>query len=67
MLRKKLEERITKVSAPISVVVFFIMAFEIMIMISPFAFFFYSVFNPIFHWLDEFRATSWLTTFFYPI
>jgi len=66
MLRKKLEERITKVSARISIVVFFIMAFEIMIMISPFAFFFYSVFNPIFHWLDKYRATSWLTTFFLP-
>jgi len=66
MLRKKLEERITKVSARISIFVFFLMAFEIMIMISPFAFFFYAVFNPIFHWLDEYRATSWLTTFFLP-
>ncbi len=35
-------------------------------MISPFAFFFYSVFNPIFHWLDRFAATRWLTTFFLP-
>jgi protein-S-isoprenylcysteine O-methyltransferase Ste14 len=66
MLRTRLEERITKISARISIAVFFIMAFEIMIMISPFAFFFYSVFNPIFHWLDKFRATSWLTTFFLP-
>ncbi len=66
MLRKKLEKRITEISAHISIVVFFIMAFEIMIMISPFAFFFYSVFNPIFHWLDNFKATSWLTTFFLP-
>ncbi len=42
------------------------MAFEIMIMISPFAFFFYSVFNPIFHFLDSWAATRWLTTFFLP-
>ena len=42
------------------------MAFEIMIMISPFAFFFYSVFNPIFHFLDSSSATRWLTTFFLP-
>jgi len=48
------------------IVVFFIMAFEVMIMISPFAFFFYSVFNPIFHWLDAYPMTRWLTHFFLP-
>jgi protein-S-isoprenylcysteine O-methyltransferase Ste14 len=42
------------------------MAFEVMIMISPFAFFFYSVFNPIFAWLDRYTATRWLTSFFLP-
>jgi len=46
--------------------VFFIMAFEVMIMISPFAFFFYSVFNPILHWLQDYSATRWLTSFFLP-
>jgi protein-S-isoprenylcysteine O-methyltransferase Ste14 len=49
-----------------SIVFFFIMAFEVLIMISPFAFFFYSVFNPIFAWLDKYAATSWLTSFFLP-
>ncbi len=49
-----------------SIIVFFIMAFEVMIMISPFAFFFYSVFNPIFHWIDSYTATRWLTHFFLP-
>jgi len=48
------------------IIVFFIMAFEVMIMISPFAFFFYSVFNPIFHWLDAYSTTRWLTNFFLP-
>ncbi len=48
------------------IIVFFIMAFEVMIMISPFAFFFYSVFNPIFHWLDAYPTTRWLTSFFLP-
>ncbi len=66
MDRAKIEPTITRVTARISIVVFFIMAFEIMIMISPFAFFFYSVFNPIFHFLDRFAATRWLTTFFLP-
>ncbi len=49
-----------------SIAFFFIMAFEVLIMISPFAFFFYSVFNPIFAWLDKYAATSWLTSFFLP-
>lgn len=48
------------------IIVFFIMAFEVMIMISPFAFFFYSVFNPIFHWLNAYPMTQWLTHFFLP-
>jgi len=48
------------------ILVFFIMAFEVMIMISPFAFFFYSIFNPIFHWLDAYPMTRWLTHFFLP-
>ncbi|MFQ5707852.1 MAG: methyltransferase family protein [bacterium] len=48
------------------IILFFIMAFEVMIMISPFAFFFYSVFNPVFQWLDHFAITRWLTFFFLP-
>jgi protein-S-isoprenylcysteine O-methyltransferase Ste14 len=48
------------------ILVFFVMAFEVMIMISPFAFFFYSVFNPVFHWLDAYPTTRWLTHFFLP-
>ena len=43
------------------IIVFFIMAFEVMIMISPFAFFFYSVFNPIFHWLNAFLFAAYGT------
>lgn len=46
--------------------IFFIMAFEIMIMISPFAFFFYSVFNPLFKFIDHYPALRWLTSFFLP-
>ncbi|MGO9312909.1 MAG: methyltransferase family protein [Syntrophobacteraceae bacterium] len=48
------------------IIIFFIMAFEVMIMISPFAFFFYSVFNPILHCLEVYPVTRWLTTFFLP-
>jgi protein-S-isoprenylcysteine O-methyltransferase Ste14 len=66
MLWKNLKEKITKLTAFASIIVFVIVAFEIMIMISPFAFFFYSVFNPIFDWLGQFPATRWLTSFFLP-
>jgi protein-S-isoprenylcysteine O-methyltransferase Ste14 len=54
------------VAARGGIIAFFIMAFEVMIMISPFAFLFYSVFNPIFSWLDQYAATRWLTSFFLP-
>ena len=66
MVRTRIEQIVTRITARLSILVFFIMAFEIMIMISPFAFFFYSVFNPLFHWLDSFAATRWLTAFFLP-
>ncbi len=44
----------------------FIVAFEIVIMISPFALFFYAVFNPFLLALDHAAATRWLTAFFLP-
>ncbi|MGA2615499.1 MAG: isoprenylcysteine carboxylmethyltransferase family protein [Spirochaetia bacterium] len=46
--------------------VYFIAALEILIMISPFAFFFYSVFNPILLGLNASVWTRWLTAFFLP-
>jgi protein-S-isoprenylcysteine O-methyltransferase Ste14 len=48
------------------VVLFLLAALEVVIMISPFAFFFYSVFNPIFHFLSQSNYTRWLTMFFLP-
>jgi len=44
----------------------FIVAFEIVIMISPFALFFYSVFNPFLLALNQSSLTRWLTAFFLP-
>ena len=44
----------------------FIVAFEIVIMISPFAFFFYAVFNPFLITLNQSDLTRWLTAFFLP-
>ncbi len=57
---------IARIIARGGIVVYFIMAFEVMIMISPFAFFFYSVFNPVFNWFGQFAVTRWLTSFFLP-
>ncbi len=44
----------------------FIVALEIVIMISPFALFFYAVFNPFLLALAHAPATRWLTAFFLP-
>jgi protein-S-isoprenylcysteine O-methyltransferase Ste14 len=66
MLWKKLRDKATKFTAFAGIMLFIIVAFEIMIMISPFAFFFYSVFNPVFDWLGQSPATRWLTAFFLP-
>jgi protein-S-isoprenylcysteine O-methyltransferase Ste14 len=44
----------------------FIVTFEIAIMISPFAFFFYAAFNPFLLALNHSSMTRWLTTFFLP-
>jgi protein-S-isoprenylcysteine O-methyltransferase Ste14 len=62
----KLHAAVKRLAAGGGTIVFFIVALEVMIMISPFAFFFYSVFSPLFNWLDQFAATRWLTAFFLP-
>jgi protein-S-isoprenylcysteine O-methyltransferase Ste14 len=49
-----------------AIVLSFVVALEIVIMISPFALFFYAVFNPVLLALDRFAATRWLTAFFLP-
>ncbi len=49
-----------------SIVLSFIIAFEVLIMISPFAGFFYSVFNPILLKLAASSSTRWLSAFYLP-
>jgi protein-S-isoprenylcysteine O-methyltransferase Ste14 len=66
MSNRSLFDHFKSIVARGGIIVFFIMAFEVMIMISPFAFFFYSVFNPVLHWLGSSPATGWLTGFFLP-
>ena len=49
-----------------ALVLYFVIAFEVLIMISPFAGFFYSVFNPVLLKLASSSSTRWLSAFFLP-
>jgi protein-S-isoprenylcysteine O-methyltransferase Ste14 len=49
-----------------AIVLYFIIGLEILIMISPFAGFFYSVFNPFLLTLAKYPATRWLSAFYLP-
>jgi protein-S-isoprenylcysteine O-methyltransferase Ste14 len=59
-------KKINRITARSAIVLSFIVAFEIVIMISPFAFFFYAVFNPFLLALNQSGITRWLTAFFLP-
>jgi protein-S-isoprenylcysteine O-methyltransferase Ste14 len=54
------------ITAKSAIVLSFIVAFEIVIMISPFAFYFYAIFNPFLLALNQSIITRWLTAFFLP-
>ncbi|MGD0265830.1 MAG: methyltransferase [Candidatus Methylomirabilota bacterium] len=49
-----------------AIVLYFIIALEFLIMISPFAGLFYSVFNPLLVAAGRYPATRWLSAFFLP-
>ena len=49
-----------------AIVLYFIIALEFLIMISPFAGLFYSVFNPLLVAAESHPATRWLSAFFLP-
>ena len=49
-----------------SVLAYFLLALEVLIMISPFAGFFYAAFNPVLLGLAGSDATRWLTAFYLP-
>jgi protein-S-isoprenylcysteine O-methyltransferase Ste14 len=48
------------------ILLYFIIALEVLIMISPFAALFYSALNPVLLFFAEWPATRWLTAFFLP-
>jgi protein-S-isoprenylcysteine O-methyltransferase Ste14 len=49
-----------------AILLYFIIALEVLIMISPFAAFFYAAFNPVLLFLAQGPATRWLAAFFLP-
>jgi protein-S-isoprenylcysteine O-methyltransferase Ste14 len=49
-----------------AIALYFIIGLEILIMISPFAGFFYAVFNPFLLAIAKYPATRWLSSFFLP-
>ncbi len=55
-----------QLAAKSAILLSFIVALEIVIMISPFALFFYAVFNPVLLALGRAAWTRWLTAFFLP-
>jgi protein-S-isoprenylcysteine O-methyltransferase Ste14 len=57
---------VKKVFLRSSIVLYFVIAFEVLIMISPFAGFFYSVFNPVLLQFAAHPSTRWLSAFFLP-
>ena len=57
---------INRLTANSAIILSFIVALEIVIMISPFAFFFYAVFNPFLLAFNQWTVTRWLTAFFLP-
>ena len=59
-------EPLKRYTATSAIVLAFIVALEIVIMISPFAAFFYAAFNPLLLGLNQSGATRWLTAFFLP-
>jgi protein-S-isoprenylcysteine O-methyltransferase Ste14 len=48
------------------IVLYFIIALEVLIMISPFAAFFYAAFDPVLLFLAQWPATRWMAAFFLP-
>ena len=48
------------------IALYFVIGLEVLIMISPFAAFFYAAFNPVLLFLARWRATHWLSAFFLP-
>ena len=59
-------KRSSRLLASTAWIFYFVIVFEFLFMITPFALYFYSAFRPAIHWLNSNPYTSWLTAFFLP-
>ena len=59
-------KRSSRLLASTAWVFYFVIVFEFLFMITPFALYFYSAFRPAIQWLNSNPFTSWLTAFFLP-
>jgi protein-S-isoprenylcysteine O-methyltransferase Ste14 len=60
----KIERR--RLLSRIVAIIYGLVMFEVIIMISPFAFYFYAAYGPTLRWLNHSQATAWLTGFLLP-
>lgn len=64
--KKSRTAAVRQLAAKSTIVLSFVVALEVIIMISPFALFFYAIFNPVLLVLGKLSFTRWLTAFFLP-
>ncbi len=55
-----------KVAWSAALLFYFLVAFEVIVMVTPFTIYFYSVYAPVLTWLERSSWTAWLTAFFLP-
>ncbi len=55
-----------KVASGAAAVFYLLVAFEVIVMVTPFTIYFYSVYAPVLTWLERSSWTAWLTAFFLP-
>jgi protein-S-isoprenylcysteine O-methyltransferase Ste14 len=60
------KEKVKKGIVPIAWLLYLLIVFEIIYMISPFAFYYYSAYGPGLNFLQNWSITAWLSAFFLP-
>ncbi len=55
-----------KVAWSAALLFYLLVAFEVIVMVTPFTIYFYSVYAPVLTWLERSSWTAWLTAFFLP-
>jgi len=62
-----METREWKIVGPWAVFLFYLaIALEVVVMVTPFTVYFYSIYAPVLNWLESNPLTAWLTAFFLP-